>query len=176
VFEAQRTTQYNHLESEVMNITKISTFTETNLDKQGFSNLDKESKSRYAWPLRFTPAVGTLLIVVGLLFRSPVWLASIAVVAASGVFFPRAMLIDLVYNYGVRYLFGAPALPAIPGPRRFSYAISATALTVSALAFNSGHGALGLFFGGLVVIGGTILTLSLWCLGSWLYHTVLRQT
>ena len=115
---------------------KISSFTATNLDKQGFSILDNKIKSQYAWPLRFTPAVGTILIIVGLLLRSPVWLASIALVAASGVLFPRAMVIDLVYNYGVRYLFRAPALPAIPMPRRFSYAISATALTGSALAWS----------------------------------------
>jgi hypothetical protein len=153
---------------------KISSFTATNLDKQGFNSLDSESKARIAWPLRFTPAVGTLLIVIGLLLRSPVWLVSIAVVSASGVLFPRAMLIDLVYNYGVRYLFGAPVLPATPRPRRFSYAISATALTGSALAFNSGHTTLGLVLGTIVVIGSTILTVSLWCLGSWIFHTVFR--
>jgi hypothetical protein len=153
---------------------KISSFTETNLDNQGFCDLDSKSKSQYAWPLRLTPAVGTLLIVVGLLLRSPIWLGSMALVAASGVLFPRAMFIDLVYNYGVRYLFGTPRLPATPRPRRFSYAISATFLTGSALAFNSGHTTLGLVLGGLVVIGGTILTVSHWCLGSWIYHNIFR--
>jgi Domain of unknown function (DUF4395) len=149
-------------------------FTQTNLDNQGFGDLDSESKSRYAWPLRFTPGVGTLLIVVGLLLRSPIWLGSLAVVAASGALFPRAMSIDLVYNYGVRYILGAPALPPTPTPRRFSYVISATALTGSALAFRTEHETLGLVLGGLVVIGGTILTVSLWCLGSWLYRKVFR--
>jgi hypothetical protein len=47
---------------------------------------------------------------------------ALVVVAASGVLVPRAMLIDLVYNYGVRYVFGAPALSATPRPRCFSYA------------------------------------------------------
>ena len=153
---------------------KFDDLTQINLDNQGFGGLDSESKSRYAWPLRFTPAVGTLLIVVGLLLRSPVWLGSMALVAASGVLFPRAMLIDLVYNYGVRYLFGAPTLPPTPRPRRFSYAISATALTGSALAFGSEHATLGLVLGGLVVVGGTILSVSLWCLGSWLYRKIFR--
>jgi hypothetical protein len=153
---------------------KISSSTETNLDNQGFSNLDSESKLRYAWPLRFTPAVGTLLIVVGLLLRSPAWLGTMALVAASGVIFPRAMFIDLVYNHGIRYIFGAPPLPATPRPRRFSYAISATALTGSALAFNNGYPTLGFVLSGLVVIGGTILTVSLWCLGSWIYRNIFR--
>ncbi len=157
-------------------MTRYNTRTQTNLDNQGFTDLDSESKSRYAWPLRFTPGVGTLLIVVGLLLRSPVWLGSMAVVAASGALFPRAMFIDLVYNYGVRYLFGAPPLPATPRPRRFSYVISAAALTGSALAFRSENATFGLVLGGLVVVGGTILTLSLWCLGSWLYRKVFRLT
>lgn len=155
---------------------RYSAFTQTNLDNQGFSDLDSESKSRYAWPLRFTPGVGTLLIVVGLLLHSPVWLGSMAIVAASGAIFPRAMFIDLIYNYGVRHLFGAPALPATPRPRRFSYVISATALTGSALAFGSEYTTLGLVLGGFVVAGGTILALSLWCLGSWLYRNIFRQT
>jgi hypothetical protein len=157
-------------------MTRLSSFTKNNLDKQGFCDLDNESKSRYAWPLRFTPGVGTLLIIAGLLLQSPVWLASMALVAASGVLFPRAMLIDLVYNYGIRYLFGAPSLPATPTPRRFSYALSTTALAGSALAFSGQHATLGLLLGGLVVIGGTILTVSLWCLGSWMYRKVFRLT
>lgn len=153
---------------------RLSASTENNLDNQGFGELDRESKSRYAWPLRFTPGVGTLLIIVGLLVQSPVWLGSMAIVAASGVLFPKAMFIDLVYNYGAQHLFGAPALPATPRPRRFSYALSATFLTGSALAFYKDQATIGLILGGLVVIGGTILTLSLWCLGSWIYRTVFR--
>ena len=155
---------------------RYSAFTQTNLDNQGFSDLDSESKSRYALPLRFTPGVGTLLIIAGLLLRSPLWLGSMAIVAASGALFPRAMFIDLVYNYGVRYLFSAPPLPATPRPRRFSYIISAAALTASALAFRSEYDTLGIVLGGLVVVGGTILTVSLWCLGSWLYRKVFRLT
>jgi hypothetical protein len=155
---------------------RLSAFTENNLDNQGFGELDRESKSKFAWPLRFTPGVGTLLIIMGLSLQSPVWLGSMAIVAASGVLFPKAMFIDLVYNYGVRHLFGAPALPATPRPRRFSYALSATFLTGSALAFNSEHATWAFILGGFVVVGGTILTLSLWCLGSWMYRNVFRLT
>lgn len=154
----------------------FSAFTETNLNNQGFTALDTESKLCYAWPLRFTPGLSTLLIIAGLLLQSPVLLGVMAVVAISGVLFPRAMLIDLVYNYGVRHLFSAPVLPATPRPRRFSYALSFTALIGSALAFGSGHPTIGIILGGLVVIGGSILTFSLWCLGSWIYRKVSRLT
>jgi len=102
-------------------MTKLSAFAETNLNRQGFGRLDHEAKSRYALPLRFTPAVGTTLIVIGLVLQSPIWLGSMALVAFSGAVLPRGMMIDLVYNLGVRHLFRSPPLPTTPRPRRFSY-------------------------------------------------------
>jgi hypothetical protein len=147
-----------------------------NMDKQGFGALDAAAKSRYAVPLRFTPALGTALIVVGLVVQSPLWLAAVAVIALSGVLLPEAMVLDLVYNHGVRHLFGAPPLPPTPPPRRFSYALSATLLTGSALAFTLGHPAWGYLLGGAVAVAGTILTLTLWCLGSWIYRLIPGRT
>ncbi|MGY1734702.1 DUF4395 family protein [Geodermatophilus sp. SYSU D00684] len=153
----------------------VGAFTDNNLNGQGFGYLGREAKSRYAWPLRFTPAVATTLIVIGLVLQSPVWLGSMALVALSGALFPRAMIIDLVYNLGVRHLFGAPPLPPTPRPRRFSYFLSAGSLAGAALSFAYGLPALGYILGGMVVIGATILTTTLWCLGSWIYRMVFGQ-
>ncbi len=143
-----------------------------NMDRQGFGDLDAPAKSRYAFPLRFTPGVGTALVVVGLMLQSPIWLAAVAVTALSGAALPRAMFLDLVYNVGVRHLFGAPPLPPTPTPRRFSYVLSAILLTGSALAFSDGLSALGFLLGGAVAVGGTLLTVSLWCVGSWFYRLI----
>jgi hypothetical protein len=151
---------------------RLNTFTKNNLIKQGFGKLDDEAKSRLALPLRFTPAVAITLIVIGLVLQSPIWLGAMALVALSGVLFPSGMLIDLVYNLAVRHLFGAPALPPTPTPRRFSYLLSTLFLTGSALAFYYGQALLGFFLGILVVIAGTVLTTTLWCLGSWWYRLI----
>ena len=151
---------------------RLSAFTKNNLNKQGFRKLDDEAKSRYALPLRFTPGVGTTLIVIGLALQSPIWLGSMALVTFSGVLFPSGMLIDLVYNLGVRHLFRAPRLPSTPKPRQFSYLLSTVLLAGSALSFYFGLSVLGFILGGMVVIGGTILTTSLWCLGSWYYRLI----
>ena len=151
---------------------KLNAFTKNNLNKQGFGKLDDEAKSRYALPLRFTPGVGTILIVIGLAIQSPIWLGFMALVALSGALLPNGMLIDLVYNLGVRHLFHAPPLPPTPKPRRFSYLLSTFLLTGSALSFYFGLTLLGFILGGLVVIGGTILTTTLWCLGSWWYRLI----
>ncbi len=145
-----------------------------NLDRQGFQDLDAAAKSRYAFPLRFTPAAGTALVVGALIGQSPPGLAALAATALSGALWPRAMLLDLVYNHGVRHLFGAPPLPPTPPPRRFSYALSAILLTGSALSFALGLPALGFLLGGAVAAGGTILTVSMWCVGSWFYRLIIK--
>ncbi len=151
---------------------RLSVFTKNNLNKQGFGKLDDEAKSRYALPLRFTPGVGTILIVIGLALQSPIWLGSMALVALSGALLPSGMLIDLVYNLGVRHLFGAPPLPPTPKPRQFSYLLSTVLLASSALSYYYGLSLLGFIRGGMVVMGATILTTTLWCLGSWYYRLI----
>lgn len=151
-------------------MTKLPAFAKKSLNDQGFGKLDDAAKADYALPLRFTPGVSTLLIVLALAWQSPWGLGLMVLVALSGAFFPNGMLIDLVYNFGVRHLFHAPPLPPTPKPRQFSYLLSATFLAGSALAFYYGQAVLGLILGSLVVIGGTMLTLTLWCLGSWYYR------
>lgn len=148
---------------------RLNAYAMTNLDMQGFGELNPEEKSRNALPLRFTPSIGTALVLVGLIAQSPPWLAAMTLVALSGALLPNGMVIDLTYNYGVRHLLGAPRLPRTPAPRRFSYLLSAILLASSALAFSVGEPVLGLILGGLVVLGGAILISTLWCLGSWLY-------
>ncbi len=83
---------------------KLSTLTKDNLNKQGFGGLNDEAKSRYALPLRFTPAVAVILIVIGLALRSPIWLGAMSLVALSGAFFPRWMILDLVVRLGLAQL------------------------------------------------------------------------
>ena len=154
----------------------LNEFTKINLDKQGFENLDDNAKSCYAWPLRFTPGVGTVLIVVGLALQSPIFLGLGAIVPLSGALFPRGMILDLVYNLGVRHLFHGPALPPTPTPRRFSYLLSTVLLTGSALSFYYGLSPLGIILGGAVALGGLMLTTTHWCLGSWIYRLFFRHS
>ena len=143
-----------------------------NLDNQGFDGLDDSAKSRQAWPLRFTPAVSVSLIVIGLTLQSPWWLLGMALVALSGALLPGGMLIDTLYNIGVRHLFDAPRLPPTPEPRQFSYLISTAFLTASALLFYAGLPVLGSVVGGLVAIAGTVLATTHWCLGSFYYRLI----
>ncbi len=126
---------------------RIRMFTSHNLDQQGFDDLSEAAKARYAWPLRFTPAVCIAVVAVGLVMRSPVVVGAVALIGVSGVLFPRGMVVDLLYNGIVRHLFGAPRLPPTPPPRRFSYFISTLLLTGSALSFYVGWPVIGFVLG-----------------------------
>ncbi|WP_418606199.1 DUF4395 family protein [Georgenia sp. SUBG003] len=148
----------------------VSAFTDRNLNGQGFGYLDQEAKARYALPLRFTPAVCVILITIGLILQSPAWLAWLVPIGLSGALFPRGMMVDVVYNFGVRHLFHAPKLPPTPDPRRFSYLISTSLTAGAALSFQYGLPVLGFVLGGAVIVGATILATTLWCLGSWIYR------
>ncbi len=151
---------------------KLTAIASNNLDAQGFGGLDHQAKARYAWSLRFTPAVAVSVVVIGLILQSPIWLAAMSLVALTGALWPKGMLIDLLYNHVVRYLFHAAPLPPTPTPRRFSYLLSTVLLAGSAVAFQAGSPVLGAILAAMVVIGGAILTTTLWCLGSWIYRTL----
>jgi hypothetical protein len=155
---------------EFCKMAKLSARTKKNLNMQGFENLDEATKSRYSSALRFTPGVAVILIVIGLVLRSPIWLWSMAIVALSGALLPSGMIIDSVYNFGVRHIFRAPPLPPTPKPRQFSYFLSFALLASSALSLQYHQPVLAFVLGGLVVLGATILSTTLWCLGSWLYR------
>lgn len=150
----------------------LSAFTKDNLDKQGFERLTDEAKSRYPLPLRFTPFVATDVTVIGLVLQSPIIVGAMSLVALSGALLPKGMMIDLAYNLGFRHLFRAPTLPGTPKPRQFSYVLSTVWLAGSAISFYLGLPLAGFILGGMVVLGSTMLAITLWCLGSWWYRLI----
>ncbi|MET3808416.1 hypothetical protein ABIB25_005445 [Nakamurella sp. UYEF19] len=151
---------------------KLTASASSNLDAQGFGGLDQQAKARQAWSLRFTPAVAVTLVVIGLILQSPIWLAAMSLIALTGALWPDGMLIDLLYNHIVRHLLHTAPLPPTPTPRRFSYLLSTVLLAGSAISFQAGLTVLGGILAAMVIIGGALLTTTLWCLGSWIYRTL----
>jgi hypothetical protein len=139
---------------------------------QGYVQLDDDAKSRYALALRFSPAVCTALIVVGLVLQSPIWLGIMAVGAIIGAILPSGHPIDLLYNFGVRYLFRAPPLPPNPKPRRFACVVTTLFLIGSALSFQYGLPVLAFVLGGFLSAVLLVNTLTNWCLAGWMYGLV----
>ncbi len=154
---------------------QLSAFTRSCLNMQGYVQLDDDTKSRYALALRFSPAVCTALIVAGLVLQSPIWLGVMAVVAIIGAILPSGHPIDLLYNFGVRYLFGAPPLPPNPKPRRFACIVTTLFLIGSALSFQYGLPVLAFVLGGFLSAVLLVNTLTNWCLAGWMYGLVFSR-
>jgi hypothetical protein len=153
----------------------VSTFTESCLAIQGYVGVPDAAKQQLALAIRFTPAVCTGLIVAGLAMRSPAWLAGITAIALIGGLLPSGHPIDLVYNHGVRHLVGGERLPPNPAPRRFACLVALLLLGGAAIGFATGHPTVGYVLGGFMVAAGVTVTLTNWCLASWMYGLLLGK-
>ena len=147
-----------------------SPFTRHCLNLQGFSDLTDAEKKAHELPLRFTPAVCGVLVIVGTTFQWPVWQFAVAGVATLGTLFASGHPVDAVYNYGVRHLFKANALPGNPAPRRFACFVAALLLTGSGLGFLFEVPLVGIVLGGALTAVLALNTFTNWCLGSWMYR------
>lgn len=139
---------------------------------QGYVDLDDEAKSRFALLLRFTPGVCTALIIIGLALQSSIWLAAMAFIALIGALLPSGHPVDLVYNFGLRHLFGTSKLPPNPKPRRFACFVATLFLAGSAFSFQYDLPGLGFALGGFLSMVGIVVTLTNWCLASWMYRLI----
>ncbi len=142
---------------------------------QGYVGTPEEARRELGLAIRFTPAVCTGLVIAGLALRSPLLLGAVAVIALIGALLPSGHPLDLLYNHGVRYLVGGRALPPNPAPRRFACFVAMLMNAGSAASFAAGYPAAGFALGGIVVAAGLTVSLSNWCLGSWLYRQVFRR-
>ncbi len=95
-----------------------------------------------------------------------------AVVALIGTILPSGHPVDFLYNFGVRHLFGARPLPPNPKPRRFACFVATLLLIGSALSFQYGLPVLAFVLGGFLSAVGVVVTLTNWCLASWIYGLI----
>jgi len=149
----------------------ISTVIWKRLEMQGFVGCRNDPAFVQVAPwLRFTPALGVILIGLGTILASPLILFSLAPLALFGAIIgvhPG----DLIYNYGVRYLVDTPPLPKSPVPRRFGFGVMAVALAVTGWIFLTGATLAGYVLGAVLTLIPIIsVTVSHFCVLSWLYR------
>lgn len=98
-----------------------------------------------------------------------------AVIAFIGAILPKGHPVDLVYNFGIRHLFGAPKLPANPKPRRFACFVAALLLVGSTSSFQYDMQVLRFILGGFLSAVGVVVTFTNWCLASWMYGLIFSR-
>ena len=139
-------------------MTNISAVARERIEAQGFCGLDAGLLAEINYPLRLAPAICMLWTAVGIAFASPAVLGALVPFAILGAVLPGHPF-DVVYNFGLRHLFGKPPLPRYGVRRRMACIAASTALSVSASGFLFSIPTLGYIVGGMVV-AGTLLNVS----------------
>ncbi len=142
------------------------------LELQGFTCSNDPAFVQIVPWLRFTPAVGMVMIALATWSASPAFLLALATMAALGVIFPVHPA-DLIYNYGLRYVTRTGPLPLNGRPRRFSFGVMALALIVTAILFTADFRLSGRVLGfSLVLIPATNVVMQHFCVMSLLYRVL----
>src|SRR5664279_1317537 len=81
-----------------------------NIQAQGFCGLDDKTYAQINYPLRLSPAICMVWAGLGTALTSPIILWALMPFAALGAILPGHPF-DVLYNYGLRHLLNAPALP-----------------------------------------------------------------
>lgn len=112
------------------------------------------------------------LIAAGTAFASTPLLGAMVPIAAAGAIF-RVHPFDLIYNYGLRHLTGTRPLPPNGTPTRFACGIASVWLVAIALSFALGAPVLAYALGGLFVSVVVIVSVTHFCIPSFLYQLAL---
>jgi rhodanese-related sulfurtransferase len=151
------------------------TFQQRSLVQQGYEDFTQQQLKEMEWGLRFTPTLCALITLAGLILQQPAILFTVAVLGVWAFFFPASHPMDMIYNYGVRHLFGAAKIPANPFQRRLA--------CLSAAGMNFAAGSLMLagiptaawVVGGLLLVLQAIVIGTHFCMLSWMYEGALRM-
>lgn len=150
------------------------TFQQKGLFQQGFQEYSPSELRQLEWGLRFTPFVCSSITAYGLYTAQPAVLFAVSLLGIWAFFAPAAHPMDLIYNYGVRHLFGAVALPENPFQRRLACLAAGVMNFAAAVLFTLELPTAALAVGiTLLVLQAIVITTHL-CVLSWMYEGIMR--
>jgi len=147
----------------------VSSTIRRRLEAQGFCDLDNATLSELAPWLRWSPALCTIVMTVGVALRAPVVLWDLAAIAFLGALLPFHPF-DLVYNHVVRHLTGTRPFPPNGPQRRFACALAGTWLVATGWAFRTGAVTLGLVLGVSLTAVAALVSVTHVCIPSMIYN------
>ena len=131
-------------------MSQISTTARERIQAQGFCGLSDATYAQINYPLRLSPGIMMVWVAVGTVLASAQILWALVPFTALGAILTGHPF-DVLYNYGLRYLMGAPKLPRYGLRRRLAFAVATTMVSVAAGAFQAGVPLLGYIVGGAIV-------------------------
>ena len=149
-------------------------FQQRSLFQQGYQRYTPAELKQLEWGLRFTPAACSLIALFGLVYQMPLVLFGVALLGIWAFFFPAAHPMDLIYNHGVRHLFGAVKLPENPFQRRLACLSAGTMNIIAGSLFLAGMPIAAAAVGGMLLILQFIVIATHFCTLSWMYEGIMR--
>ncbi|MFV2059759.1 MAG: DUF4395 family protein [Gammaproteobacteria bacterium] len=149
-------------------------FQQKSLFQQGFQSYTPAELKQLEWGLRFTPAVCSLIALYGLIYQLPVVLYAVASLGLIAFFLPKSHPMDLIYNHGVRHLFGAVALPTSPFQRRLACMSAGIMNIIAASLFLLNLPVAAFIVGGMLLALQAIVIFTHFCTLSWMYEGMMR--
>ena len=144
------------------------------LSMQGYGFLSDEERQGLWLGLRFSPLLCLVGIALGTALASPVLLFVMAATAMIGGFLTAKHPFDYLYDLAVRPLVGGPSVPSSPAPRRFACQLAMPWIMAIAVAFIAGTSAVAWILAAPLMLVGTVVTLTNWCLPSLIYGRLRR--
>jgi rhodanese-related sulfurtransferase len=151
------------------------TLQQRNLFQQGYQSYTPTELKQLEWGLRFTPAACSVLAIIGLVYQLPYLLFAVSLLGIWAFFFPAGHPMDLIYNHGVRHLFGAMKLPANPLQRRLACLSAGVMNFTAAVLFLVALPTAARIVGAILVSLQAVVITSHFCTLSWMYEGILRM-
>lgn len=149
-------------------------FQHYSLFQQGYQRFSPAELKQLEWGLRFTPAACSLITAYALYAQLPALLFLVAGLGIWAFFFPAAHPMDLIYNHGVRHLFGAMKLPENPFQRRLACFAAGLMNTAAAILFMAGFPIVAVVVGVSLLVLQAIVITTHFCTLSWMYEGLMR--
>jgi rhodanese-related sulfurtransferase len=149
-------------------------FQQRSLFQQGYQSYTPAELKQLEWGLRFTPLACSTLTVVGLVYQLPYLLFAVATLGIWAFFAPAAHPMDLIYNHGVRRLFGAVKLPPNPFQRRLACFAAGIMNSTAAGLFLLELPTAARVVGGMLLCLQAIVIFTHFCTLSWMYEGLMR--
>ena len=146
----------------------ISPVTRRRLAMQGFVGLDNTALIELAPWLRLAPTICAGWIAIGNLLASPAALWALMPFTALGAMQARHPL-DLLYNYGIRYLLRTRPIPRYGAPRRFTCGLATVWLGITGWAYYLDAMSVGYALGMTQTIIAFIASTTDFCIPSFFY-------
>lgn len=150
---------------------RVSAVVRRRLEAQGFCNLDDATLGELAPWLRWSPALCTVFMALGVALQSPGILWTLAGTAFLGALLPFHPF-DLLYNYGARYLTNTRRLPHHGPQRRFACGMATVWLLATGWVFYAGSSFVGYALGLPLILVAVLVSITHFCIPSFIYNTL----